>query len=121
MQPFGVQELPNARGRVEPGWAYVADTGINPVQAALQPTNRKRAARTLTTNASVADHTTKQDARTLRELAQLDKDSFKDHQIPIPVRHASGRGKLHLTHHAYTRLTAAQYNTERQRQTSAKS
>lgn len=95
MLPFGVQEIPTSRGKVEPGWAYVADTGINPSQAALRPTNQKRA-RNLTTAGGAAtsqDLYTKQDAKTLRELAQLEKDSFRDAQISIPVRNGVvGRG-----------------------------
>src|SRR3981189_1920341 len=97
MELFGVQELPNAKSISAPGWAYVPDTGINPAVAALQPSRAKRVARNLP-NASGHENTAKQDAKILRELVALDKESNKDVQIPVPVRHRdnAGRGILSL-------------------------
>lgn len=91
MELFGVQELPSAKSISAPGWAYVPDTGINPSVAALQPSRAKRA-RNLP-NASTHENTAKQDAKILRELAALDKESHKDVQIPVPVRHRDNAGR----------------------------
>jgi zinc finger HIT domain-containing protein 1 len=91
MELFGVQELPSTKSISTPGWAYVPDTGINPSVAALQPSRAKRA-RNLP-NASAHENTAKQDAKILRELAALDKESHKDVQIPVPVRHRDNAGR----------------------------
>jgi len=91
MELFGVQELPSAKSISAPGWAYVPDTGINPSVAALQPSRAKRA-RNLP-SASAHENTAKQDAKILRELAALDKESHKDVQIPVPVRHRDNAGR----------------------------
>jgi zinc finger HIT domain-containing protein 1 len=91
MELFGVQELPNAKSISAPGWAYVPDTGINPSVAALQPSQAKRA-RNLR-NPSAHENSAKQDAKILRELAALDKESHKDVQIPVPVRHRDNAGR----------------------------
>lgn len=94
MDLFGVQELPNSKSVIAPGWAYVPDTGINPAATALQPSSNKRAARKQPT-ASGLENTAKQDAKILRDLAELDKDSqsHKDVQIPVPVRHRDNAGR----------------------------
>lgn len=91
MELFGVQELPNAKSINAPGWAYVPDTGINPSVAALQPSRAKRVARIGPSYAQ--DTTAKQDAKILRELAALDKESHKDIQIPVPIRHRDNAGR----------------------------
>ncbi len=91
MELFGVQELPNAKSINAPGWAYVPDTGVNPAVAALQPSRAKRVARIGPSGAQ--DTTAKQDAKILRELAALDKESHKDVQIPVPIRHRDNAGR----------------------------
>jgi zinc finger HIT domain-containing protein 1 len=92
MELFGVQELPASKSISAPGWAYVPDTGINPSVAALQPSRAKRIAGP-TTKASTHETTAKQDAKILRELAALDRESHRDVQIPIPVKHRDGAGR----------------------------
>jgi len=86
MELFGVEELANSKSISAPGWAYVPDTGANASVAALQPASRKRAARNQPT---VSTHETnvKQDAKILRDLAALDKESHRDVSIPVPIRH----------------------------------
>jgi zinc finger HIT domain-containing protein 1 len=91
MELFGVQELPNSKSINTPGWAYVQESGLNSAGAALQP-GRKRAARNQP-SASAHENTAKQDAKILRDLAALDKDSHKDVQIPVPVRHRDNAGR----------------------------
>ncbi|KAI9736884.1 MAG: hypothetical protein M1818_005935 [Claussenomyces sp. TS43310] len=93
MELFGVQELPNSKSITTPGWAYVPDTLANSASAALQPSSRKRAARNQP-NASAHEHTAKQDAKILRELAALEKESHKDVQIPVPIRHRDNAGRV---------------------------
>jgi len=96
MDLFGVQELPSSRSINAPGWAYVPDTGVNPSVAALQPSSNKRAARNQPKANNAQENTAKQDAKILRDLAALDRESHKDIQIPVPVRHRdnAGRGTL---------------------------
>jgi zinc finger HIT domain-containing protein 1 len=89
---FGVQELLSTKSVIAPGWAYVPDTGINPSVTALQPVSKKRAVRSLP-NASPHEVNTRQDAKILRDLAVLDKESHKDVQIPVPVRHRDNAGR----------------------------
>lgn len=92
MELFGVQELPTAKSISTPGWAYVPDTGINPSVTALQPSRAKRVARNLP-NASAHETSAKQDAKILRELAALNKESHKDVQIPVPVKQRDNAGR----------------------------
>jgi zinc finger HIT domain-containing protein 1 len=96
MELFGVQELPNSKSLNAPGWAYVAETGVK-LSAGHQPNSRVRAAR-IQQNGSAHENTAKQDAKILRDLAALDKESHRDVQIPIPVRHRdhTGRGKFSI-------------------------
>ncbi|GKT83138.1 HIT zinc finger family protein [Colletotrichum tofieldiae] len=85
MNNFGVYELASAKVTSAPGWAYVPDTGVNPAAAALQPTNRKRAARGKA-NPSASDLTVRQEAKIRKELEQLDRDGGRDASIPIPAK-----------------------------------
>jgi zinc finger HIT domain-containing protein 1 len=101
MELFGVQELPSSKSISAPGWAYVPDTGINPSVAALQPSRAKRVARNLP-NANAHENTAKQDAKILRELAALDKESHRDVQIPVPVRHRDNAGRGILSYSTST-------------------
>jgi zinc finger HIT domain-containing protein 1 len=91
---FGVREVANSKSVAAPGWAYVPDTGVNASVAALQPSSRKRARNQPV--ASQHETTAKQDARILRELAALDRESHRDVSIPVPIKHRdnAGRGGL---------------------------
>lgn len=90
MNNFGVYELASAKTTNAPGWAYVPDTGVNPAAAALQPANRKRAARSKA-NPSASDLSVRQEAKIRKELEVLDKDCGRDASIPIPAK--GGRGE----------------------------
>lgn len=91
MELFGVQELPNSKSISAPGWAYVPDT-IGNSTSASQSTSRKRTVRNQPKSTS-HDHNAKQDAKVLRDLAALDKESYRDVQIPVPVRHRDNAGR----------------------------
>ncbi|KAK1996356.1 HIT zinc finger protein [Colletotrichum falcatum] len=92
MNNFGVYELASAKVTSAPGWAYVPDTGVNPAAAALQPANRKRAARGKA-NPSASDLTVRQEAKIRKELEQLDRDGGRDASIPIPAKGSRGQNK----------------------------
>lgn len=92
MELFGVAEVAtHARSNIAPGWAYVAvpDSIPNP----NQPQGRKRAARNIT--GAAGDTSAKQDAKVLKSLQELDKDSGggRDVQIPVPIRARDGAGR----------------------------
>ena len=91
MNNFGVIEVASTRTKNAPGWAYVPDTGLSlAAQAALQPTNRKRAARNQP-GLSHSDVSVRLDAKVRKDLEALDRDTHKDVNIPIPPK-ASGSG-----------------------------
>lgn len=94
MNNFGVIEVASQKTKNAPGWAYVPDTGFTPAAAAaLQPLNRKRAARDKA-NVGAPDLTARQDAKIRKDLEALDKDSHRDAQIPIPPKAGGSRGAL---------------------------
>ncbi|KAL9598490.1 MAG: hypothetical protein Q9219_004463 [cf. Caloplaca sp. 3 TL-2023] len=81
----GIDILPNSTSISAPGWAYVPDNGFDPSKAAIQPSGaRKRAARI--GGVAGGDTTTRQNNATLKHLAELDKDNYRDVQIPVPAR-----------------------------------
>jgi hypothetical protein len=88
MDNFGVIEIASTTTKTTPGWAYVPDTGPT-VPAALQPTNRKRAARNQPA-LTLSDLSAREETRLRKELEALDKESHRDVNIPIPPR--PGRG-----------------------------
>ncbi|RDW85036.1 hypothetical protein BP6252_02626 [Coleophoma cylindrospora] len=90
---FGVREELAAKAAPAPGWAYVPDTGVNSSVTASQPSSRKRA-RNANPNTSSHDTTAKQDAKILRELAALDRESHRDVSIPVPIRHRDNAGRI---------------------------
>lgn len=90
MNLFGVVEIPTSKSIDKPGWAYVGESlGPTPGTAT---TSRKRAARSQPYG-SATENTAKQDARILRDLATLDKESHRDVTIPVPVRARDGAGR----------------------------
>lgn len=81
----GIEVLPNSTSISAPGWAYVPDNGYDPSKVAIQPSGaRKRAARTA--GITGGDTTTRQNNATLKHLAELDKDNYRDVHIPVPTR-----------------------------------
>lgn len=86
----GVEVLPNSTSIKAPGWALVPDTGREPTQVASQATTKRgRAARA--SNIGGGDTSARQQNAVLKHLADLDKDSHRDVQIPVPKDNA-GRG-----------------------------
>ncbi|KAK1835553.1 hypothetical protein QBC39DRAFT_249730 [Podospora conica] len=91
MNNFGVIEVAGPKTTRAPGWAYVPDSGPTPAQA-LQPTNRKRAARNQA-GLSSSDVSARQDAKIRKDLEALDRDTNKDVNIPIPPKTGSNRAQ----------------------------
>ncbi|KAL8797841.1 MAG: hypothetical protein Q9195_000193 [Heterodermia aff. obscurata] len=84
-----IEVLPSSTSISAPGWAYVPDTGYDPSKAPLQPTARKRAARTTTTltGPNTISNDTRAAAAVAKHIAELDKESHRDVQINL-----SGKG-----------------------------
>ena len=91
MNNFGVIEIASTKTTHAPGWAYVPDTGVGPAAAALQPSNRKRAARKQS-KPSLSDVSARQDAKIRKELEALDRDNHKDANVSIPAKPSGSRG-----------------------------
>ena len=86
-----VEVLPNSTSVRAPGYALVPDTGRGTFQAPAQQTSgKKRAASSL--GLAGGDTTVRQQNAVLKHLAELDKDSHRDVQIPVPKDNA-GRGE----------------------------
>ena len=83
---FGVLEIAPSKFVPAPGYAYVPDVANAP-QIGLQPSARR--ARGPAGVGLGAETTKKQDAKILRELAQLDRENHRDVNIPV----TGGRGK----------------------------
>ncbi|KAK4043649.1 hypothetical protein C8A01DRAFT_32177 [Parachaetomium inaequale] len=90
MNNFGVIEIASTTTKNTPGWAYVPDTG--PLPAALQPTNRKRAARNQPA-LSLSDLSAREETRIRKDLEALDRDSHRDANITIPPRPGGSRAQ----------------------------
>ena len=91
-----IEVLPNSASTPSPGYALVPDTRGLP-QTITQPVaGRKRAARS--TGFGGGDTTVRQQNAVLKHLAELDKDSHRDVQIPIPSKQKddAARGRLIL-------------------------
>ncbi|KAH6845383.1 hypothetical protein B0I37DRAFT_406910 [Chaetomium sp. MPI-CAGE-AT-0009] len=91
MNNFGVIEVASTVTKNTPGWAYVPDTGPA-LSAALQPANRKRAARKQTA-LSLSDLSAREETRIRKDLEALDRDSHRDANIPIPPRPGGSRAQ----------------------------
>ena len=86
-----VEVLPSSTSVRAPGYALVPDAGSGTFQAPAQQTSgKKRAARSL--GLAGGDTTVRQQNAILKHLAELDKDSHRDVQIPVPKDNA-GRGE----------------------------
>ncbi|KAK3300961.1 uncharacterized protein B0H64DRAFT_382301 [Chaetomium fimeti] len=91
MNNFGVIEVASTATKNTPGWAYVPDTGPA-LSAALQPANRKRAARKQAA-LSLSDLSAREETRIRKDLETLDRDSHRDANIPIPPRPGGSRAQ----------------------------
>jgi len=86
----GIEVLPNSTSIKSPGWALVPDTRGGAAQVVAQPTGgRKRAARNV--GLASGDTTARQQNAVIKHLADLDRDSHRDIQIPVP-KDGAGRG-----------------------------
>ena len=92
MNNFGVIEVAGAKTTAAPGWAYVPDVGPNASVAAIQPTNRKRAAARSGPNLSLSDLSARQEAKIRKELEALDRDSQRDAKVEIPAKAGASKG-----------------------------
>ncbi|KAJ5032738.1 uncharacterized protein L3040_009332 [Drepanopeziza brunnea f. sp. 'multigermtubi'] len=88
---FGVREVANSKNSA-PGWSYVPDTGVSTSVTALQPSSRKRARNQ--NIASSHETTARQDTKTIRDLAALDRENYRDVSIPVPIRHRDNAGRV---------------------------
>lgn len=80
-----VQVVPNTSTHLHPGWAYVPDTGYDPSKAPIIPSGaRKRARESGIGGGAVA--TSRQNKAILSRLANLEKENYKDTQVPVPTR-----------------------------------
>ncbi|KAJ9621036.1 hypothetical protein H2203_007623 [Taxawa tesnikishii (nom. ined.)] len=79
-----IEELPTATKAAAPGWSYVVDTGYDPSKAAINPTNRKRVRNSVAGGNTASDLSSRQQTAVLRHLMELDKDSLKEIEIPVP-------------------------------------
>ncbi|KAI4162331.1 MAG: hypothetical protein LQ342_004045 [Letrouitia transgressa] len=87
-----IEVLPNSTSISAPGWAYVPDTGYDPSKSAIQPSgSRKRAARA--SGLVGGDTSARQHNATLRHLAELDKDNYRDVQIQVPPKYKESVSK----------------------------
>ena len=79
-----IDVLPASTSVTSPGYAIVPDTRGLPQTATAPVTGRKRAAR----NSGFAggDTTVRQQNAVLKHIADLDKDSHRDVQIPVPSK-----------------------------------
>ena len=85
-----IEVLPNSTSTAQPGYAFVPDTR-QAQQLSTQTTgSRKRGARN--TGIGLGDHTVRQHNAVLKHLADLDRDSSRDVQIPVP-KEAAGKCK----------------------------
>lgn len=91
MNNFGVIEIASTTTKSTPGWAYVPDTGPT-LPAALQPANRKRAARNQPA-LGASDLSARQETKIRKDLEALDRDNHRDIAIPIPPKGGSSRGE----------------------------
>ncbi|EON97928.1 putative hit finger domain-containing protein [Phaeoacremonium minimum UCRPA7] len=90
MNNFGVIEVASTRTTHAPGWAYIPDLTASAAalqqQQQQQPTSRKRARNQPALSSS--DVSARHDARVQKELAQLNRDNFKDVSIAVPPKTA---------------------------------
>ncbi|KAI9887857.1 MAG: hypothetical protein M1823_000379 [Watsoniomyces obsoletus] len=88
-----IEVLPNSSSASAPGWAYVPDTGYDPSKAPIQPTGaRQRAARNVPVGGG-ADLSARQQNAIAKHLVDLEKDNYRDVQIPIPAKSKDGASR----------------------------
>ena len=88
-----IQVLANSTSIRAPGYTLVPDTGQGTVPAAVQPAagRNKRGARLA--GLAGADTTVAQQNAILKHLADLDKESHRDVQIPVPSKQRESAAK----------------------------
>lgn len=84
-----IEVLPNTSTVSAPGWAYVAvsaDGYLDPSKAPIIPSGARSRAKAAGLNAAAdsAASTTRQQAATLKRIAELDRDGSSGKDIPVP-------------------------------------
>jgi len=79
-----VEELQSSTKAAAPGWSYVVDTGYDPSKVAINPTSRKRARAGQNETETSSELTLRQQTAIQRHVLELDKDSHREVNIPVP-------------------------------------
>lgn len=85
-----IEVIPNAKEAKTPGWAYVADSGLDPSKAAIVPSGARQRARlnyaneTATPVLAPAEVTSREQNRINRRLVDLEKENHRDVKIEVP-------------------------------------
>ncbi|KAK5017968.1 hypothetical protein LTR39_001251 [Cryomyces antarcticus] len=87
-----IEELPNGKAVSIPGWAYVPDNCYDPSKAPLDAggDRRKRARNAQVGGGAGGDLSARQQNAIAKHIAELDKDSHRDVQIPVPSKGREG-------------------------------
>lgn len=80
-----IEELPTTNKAAAPGYRYVVDTGYDPSKLAINPTNKKRVRISAAGGPSASDLSARQQTAINRHIEELDRDSHKPVNIPIPT------------------------------------
>lgn len=90
---YHIELLPSSSASLTPGWTYVADRGYNAAQTAAATAapviGRKRGIRD---PGGRGDLTSKESNAIARHLSELDRENYRDVQIPIRQKEKEGRG-----------------------------
>jgi zinc finger HIT domain-containing protein 1 len=89
---YHIEVLPSGKDNLQPGYAYVPDTGYDPSKAAIVPSGSRKRARLAhqpSTSAStdpnkISQLSARQASKIAKHLADLDRENHKDVQIVVP-------------------------------------
>lgn len=85
-----IEVLPNAKEAKTPGWAYVADSGIDPSKQAIAPSGARKRARISYIDERAApslqsgEISSREQNKINKRLAELDKENHRDVKIEVP-------------------------------------
>lgn len=85
-----IEVIPNAKEARTPGWAYVADSGIDPSKQAIVPSGARKRARISYVDERAApilqpgEVSTREQNKINKRLAELDKENHRDVKIEVP-------------------------------------
>lgn len=90
---YHIELLPSSSAHLTPGWTYVADRGYDAAQTAAATTapviGRKRGIRD---PGGRGDLSSKENNAIARHLAELDRENYREVQIPVRQKEVAGRG-----------------------------